>query len=138
MNDADLCREFNDDWSDHLCPECPIWKRIMNNNISNEQLQLLTKMLPDEIVFKDGYLWWTIPSTNNISAHTVKPTEYIELCWRAEETLTLIERDKYIDQLYYFLDTNGSIVEQFENNWTLIHDSLSQKITALAKVKGLI
>lgn len=25
----DLCREFNEDWSDHFCPQCPAFKKAM-------------------------------------------------------------------------------------------------------------
>ena len=92
-----------------------------------ELKQLLAKMLPDDIgVDITGELYYRATPTLN----SVLNTELLHLCWTVEEGLTEEQWNDYGS--YIDAQTHSIYCDRHR-----IHASWQQRVTALAKVKGM-
>lgn len=111
-------------------------------------LKALAKMLPEVLKFEDrklgnqvGFLFWKDKINENINLHllthdaAVKPTEYLHLCWMVEEGLTDKEWQRYIRELILLQFVNGHLARVVGH--AFVHPAPTQRINALAKVKGI-
>jgi len=106
-------------------------------NYTDEQLKAaLAKMLPEEIsylkviAYESGkavcLLQWGA-KWNDERDFMVQNTEFLHLCWLVEETLNEIESAEYAELL-------RPIAENYK---LLYHATWQERVTALAKVKGV-
>ena len=88
----------------------------------------LAKMLPEEINFLDGQLYY---KEGNVNGNEVLDTELLHVCWLVEETLApLGQLNDYIEHL---AATKHSVYRDS----ALCFATWQQRATALCKVKGI-
>lgn len=95
----------------------------------------LAKMLPEQITVKTfhdedkpySYLYWLRGATGT----QVLDTELLDLCWRVEETLTVVEASTHYDLLGN-VEPDNAAAGAFA-----YHCTWQQRVIALAKVKGI-
>ena len=106
----------------------------MKTYTDEQYKQLLVKMLPEQLILRET----TMPDTEEYYCYLIwrnerKPsrmevldTELLHLCWFVEETLPSNRVGEYMESI----DEDG--------DWAICHATWQQRVTALAKVKGLI
>ncbi len=119
----------------------------MKTHTETQLQQALAKMLPEKLKFDKGlsnkldiHLRWMydsdIPRQEDIDL-AVLPTELLHLCWLVEETLDSGNWINYIADLYKVIYPNKTETNSHEIWRYLTHATWQQRVTALAKVKGV-
>jgi len=106
-------------------------------NYTDEQLKkTLAKMLPNEITYYSVMtFYWNRQFIAGIFQR-VLDTELLHLCWMVEETLNEYKSAQYSDELIKQCSADAKNTAQ-PNNWSEAHATWQQRVTALAKVKGV-
>jgi len=104
---------------------------------TDKQLKaVLAKMLPDDVTYEekgDGLGDWQELRWKQAPCNLIKPTEYLHLCWMVEEAFRMDELLLYRDLMWDETRSPHVNKAMFE----MLHATPSQRITALAKVKGI-
>ena len=119
----------------------PQGKYIFMTYTDKQLKQALAKMLPETVCYEQESLYWQYeeirydrPVMNR--GNRILDTELLHLCWLVEETLTEYKSAQYSDELIKQCSADAKNTAQ-PNNWSDAHATWQQRVTALAKVKGI-
>jgi hypothetical protein len=109
--------------------------------MTKQQYIVLAQLLPDKVYWNDtdAALYWIKQPKYQERKGRVIETELLQLCFEAEEKLTgndgnsFSERRSYINELEIITNQNNLDLIRFGTT----HATAEQRITALAKVKGI-
>jgi len=99
---------------------------------TDEQLKLaLAKMLPEILMHDNIFNRIHFHEGEYVKWPKVQDTEWLHVCWLVEETLLVIEKASYINELWECCKIQPTGYE-----WLFTHATWQQRAIALAKVKG--
>lgn len=99
----------------------------------NQLKQALAKMLLEQIVYEDNFLYWKRWPRKELGQHSsrkILDTELLHLCWLVEETMGCAVHQYHTELIKTMPNGAGVHVMSFHATW-------QQRVIALAKVKGV-
>lgn len=115
-------------------PLHPFWEQYLMNYPTDIQLkQVLAKMLPDRLECTATQVYWRMDVNPEMDNYVIKDTELLHLCWLVEEVLTEREVGNYTELM---CDCTRLPKGKLISNMSF-HATWQQRVTALAKVKGI-
>ena len=108
----------------------------MNTMTNDDKLkQALAKMLPTKIYTRRSLSGWRHYWDGDNAE--VQDTELLHLCWLAESDLGPDLKKKYASDLFDLALAARAGLDELDGWYLHIHATWQQRVTALAKVKGI-